>query len=183
MKKSIILIDAFLYLCSIKNNNSLTPAQLAAACGYQECAQFLESASQQQETHLAKGVYQNGPNPLMNPITSPSPLDITASNNKVEPCVISQGLNGGCLPPPTNISNGEGMECAMEEGDNEMGQQQAQALITGTTSKDITIDRGVSMNCVPVAGRKRCREDVEEMEFKRIRRLGKWHVITHTVPA
>ena len=39
-------------------------------------------------------------------------------------------------------------------------------------SGDVTLSQGISRNQVAIAGRKRCREDTEECDFKRMRKSG-----------
>lgn len=159
----------FLY-CSIRNNNGRLPAEVALMCGYNECAKYLDAATKRQESQLggAKGVYQAEPDKRA--MTTPSPHDITTSP-RVEPCVILQGLNQGRLPPP-----GPGGDYTADTADCEM---ETESQDTGAAHVDPSVhcvsDMTLSSKEVVVAGRKRTREDTDDVEHKRIRTNGEYY--------
>lgn len=43
---------------------------------------------------------------------------------------------------------------------------------SGSTQSDVTLNQAISTNQAPVGGRKRCREEHDELEVKRIRKTG-----------
>ena len=157
---------------SIRNNSGCLASEVAIMCGHEECAKYLDAATKRQETELseAKGVYQVGPD--KHAITTPSPHDITVPH-KVEPCVIMQGLNGGRLPPagPGDDNMCDDMECEMETESRGTLNTKATSLpqnIAVHCKTDVTL----SSKDVVVAGRKRAREDTDDVDFKRMRRSG-----------
>ena len=141
-------------------------------CGYEECARYLDAATKRQEVELseAKGIYQAGPD--KHAVTTPSPHDITVPN-KVEPCVIMHGINGGRLPSP-----GPGGDCVSDSMDCDVETESQGTLNAIATS----LPQNISVHCksdvtlsskdVVVAGRKRAREDADNMDYKRMRRSG-----------
>lgn len=164
---------------SIRNKNGQTPAQLASCCGYEECARYLDTAAQRQESD-PQGIYQLQPH---NPDTVPQPAMTDVTTHKIHPCVINQGINGGKLPPMTNgvstvngVNGHENEDCAMEAEDCAMSAGGDGPLVNGhgttASAADVTLHQGVSTNQVPVAGRKRTREDEDEGDYKRMRTQG-----------
>ena len=66
---------------------------MALSCGFPDCSRYLENASSQQnQIHCPESPMSS----LVN-TTMPSAHDITANN--IHPCVITQGINAGKLPP------------------------------------------------------------------------------------
>ena len=210
-----------------------------------DCAHYLENTANRQEDSLPKGVYQS--QPATDTATQPSPHDITA-NNRVPPCVINYGINGGRLPPnaatnghaspfaggdcksgnaingvTTSIQNGHippllngqsvvvsafhavgnhgdhanelidtiAMEQEMETPLHDVhAQPEMNGLQNGgfrshsnggvvnggifATNGDVTLRMDVSANRVPIAGKKRGREEDDESDYKRMRKNGGW---------
>ena len=153
-------LNLLAFLFSIRNNNGCLASEVATMCGYEECAKYLQAATQRQENEMggAKGVYQAGPG--LHAVTTPSPHDITVPQ-KVEPCVRLQGLNGGRLPPA-----GPAGDSAMETESHDTAPRSLAASVQCRT--DVTL---ASSNVV-VAGRKRAREDTDDSDSKRIRISG-----------
>ena len=61
-----------------------------------------------------------------------------------------------------------------EDADEQSGDAAAALppLVNGLSNGDVTLHNGISANRVPVAGKKRSREDCEELDHKRMRKNG-----------
>ncbi len=188
-----------LLFCSIRNKNGQSAADVAVACGHTECGRYLQSAALHQESQ-PKGVFGDTSANPSQPM-EPSMHDITVKSRcnggHIDPCIITQGLNGGKIPPvpsPQSMlqtipegfprGNHDHGDCEMEAEESLMPLENnaSAALLGGGDSilnsaaltnqhvlpnGDVTLDHGVSSNMVPVAGRKRTRESEDDMIFKR----------------
>lgn len=169
---------------STQNYNSQTAAQLAVTCGFPECAKYLEKAHELQQR--PRGIFQDllPPGPLA-PALNGTQSHHAPQQQKI--AVISQGLNGGIIPPSHLNGTSDGVSHAMEEdamdtGDTMMTEEavggmpyfaKAGGRGDGAPNGDVLLDSGVVHNHVPVAGRKRGREEVDIECLKRIRRGGR----------
>ncbi|XP_053400336.1 ankyrin repeat domain-containing protein 10-like isoform X2 [Mercenaria mercenaria] len=165
----------------LKNYSGCLPSEVAAAAGYTECASYLERATQlQKENQPATNPANIGTNSSFssfhNGRTSPEGQSsgqnfISTNTYHSHPHV---AING--TPHHTHIENGlnnnqsEDCDMEMEEGSQEFSQSaMSNGVSPALQNGDVLLNHGVLQNLIPLAGRKRGREDVDEDSYKRAR--------------
>jgi len=192
---------------NVTSHSGLRPADLAARCGYVDCALYLQRAAEQQALKLS-GIIDD----VMLPVVQ---TQAVLPGQRPDKCIITQGINGGRLPnsiESQHIPQNNGLESDMDTeispnsnatppqglnthhpheyqngfGGNNINQRLMQSgfalqpkakgishVMNRVHQQDILLSHEVSSNMLPIAGRKRCREEVEDEpeEWKRVRRL------------
>ena len=183
---------------SIRSHSGNTASQVAVSMGYAECANYIERAAQIQEqaTHVYDEMRtpvthpaQNGLSPISNPLNhdrvTPEgapvahnhfisnntyhshphlPANAQSLSNPIEQNGFN--LNNNCI----NMSQSDSCDMEMEESNGNVGE--SMPLHANGSPGDVLLNAGMSQNLVPLAGKKRCWEDLEEPSFKRARNHG-----------
>ena len=160
-------------------------AALAAQCGHSECARYLEEACLRQQSD-AKGIFEQS---HAGSDIQPSVHDVTAGDGMSVVVCSEQFASGVTNGHSQIVAPSDDTECAMDEDDgsqqitvpfnpvmtlntHSMESTDKQSNNGGIHNGDVTLHRGVSQNYVPVAGRKRTREETDPVENKRVRSHG-----------
>ncbi|KAL4229952.1 Amyloid protein-binding protein 2 [Mactra antiquata] len=170
---------------SLKNYSGNTASQVAMSAGYVDCANYIERAAQLQCQTLgipATPATNNGNTSVNFGRTSPEGQP-SVQNNFISTNTYHSHphitMNGTSHHP--SIQNGLNnnnhddcdMEMAEESHDSGINQSNCSNGYHGDVQTgDILLNQGVSKNVVPLAGKKRGREDTEEETFKRARQDG-----------
>lgn len=173
------------FIFSLQNYSGNTPSEVAAAAGYTECANYIEKAAQLQSQGRSSssqpGQASSEMNTFHNGRTSPEGQP-SVHNNFISTNTYHShphvAMNGTTRHP--HIENGlnnnnqsEDCDMEMEDGSQESSQSaMANGFSHAFQNRDILLIQGVSQNLIPLAGRKRGREDVEEESYKRARQGG-----------
>ncbi|XP_064609973.1 ankyrin repeat domain-containing protein 10-like isoform X1 [Liolophura sinensis] len=135
---------------STLNYNSQTAAQLAVRCGFPECAKYLEKAHKLQQP--PRGVFQDllPPGPLAPALNGTEPYH---APHQQKLAVISQGLNGGIIPPSLLNGSCSGVSRAMEEdamdtGDTMMTEEAAGGMPYFAEAGEEVIRPRMAMSCL-----------------------------------
>ncbi|XP_052278185.1 ankyrin repeat domain-containing protein 10-like isoform X2 [Dreissena polymorpha] len=159
---------------SVRNQSGNTACEVAASSGYQECANYIEQAAHLQAQSSTIHPTQNGFNHAqLNGRSSPEGQSstqthfISTNTYHSHPYYAQNGgiSNGVHIPLSNdlNLSNNNNENCDMEMGDtcDEL------PFRNGVSNRDVLLNNGVSQNLVPLAGKKRGREDFDHGCFKR----------------
>ncbi|XP_074650081.1 uncharacterized protein LOC141905187 isoform X2 [Tubulanus polymorphus] len=182
----------------VENNHKQTACDLAQSCGYLECCQFLTAAMSQNGTsvdrmkllppresmeRIAAGL-NGGLVPPMSPTISSNGHSQDCDMDTVDASPIVNGCHKSLFQTENQrngsvmVSNGhtpvQGSYGFLPRNGghamNGAGDYLRNVHATAAPSNgDILLADGVRCNSVPVAGRKRSREDDEQTEYKRLR--------------